>query len=315
MVLVVANLQQTKEMVALSAGGVRAWRILRPIVGGGLVLALVAVLLLEYATPALHAHIRRHWLTHSEAMLSDLLEQVGHIRDAERGYVILTNGFRDGHLKATVVLQCRADGDLALVAGKGTLKLAPDGKRLLLDLYAGWFKKTGDERAIPFTRHELDLPWSGLGEDAGGLAEVGLLACCRRLLHGAPQHGVLRSVGPALAFREAAAQKTARAVVEELLGREQQLAAHELHRRLGLILAALAMLLLSPCLLLLEGKRWFLPGFMCLFLVVLLVYGGLIGFVRLLTNDVGLAPLGWQCLPECGLLVLAAVGMWWLRDK
>lgn len=136
--IMVATLDDGEELDALYAGGFSHWRLVRPFVAMGMAFAALSLLLFGYIQPYSRyayrevVHVVRNgpW---------DARVEAGVVVDAGDGVIITADAVdaTGRNLTGVLLRRPRDEGEQVISAERGALRMAPDGRRLVLTVWNG----------------------------------------------------------------------------------------------------------------------------------------------------------------------------------
>lgn len=189
--IVISSMDDASELDGLFAAGYSPWRMVRPFVAMGCVFAAFSILLFGYLQP----YSRYAYRQIAEAVRNgpwDARLEAGVVVDAGDG-VVITADEVDGtgrNLEGVLLRRPRASGgEQVISAERGALRLAPDGRRLVLTIWNGEvqsFDAEGVEQVGRFEQMTVDRafsteipPFRMRGEDERELTQTELLRTLR----------------------------------------------------------------------------------------------------------------------------------------
>ena len=189
--IVISSMDEGSELDSLFSAGFSPWRLVRPFVAMGCVFALFSILLFGFLQPysryAYHriADAVRHgpW---------DARVEAGVVVDAGDGVVITADAVdATGRNLTGVLLRSprEAGGEQVISAERGALRLAPDGRRLVLTVWDGEvqiYDRDGADRTGRFEQMTVDRAFSATlppfrmrGQDERELTQIELFRALR----------------------------------------------------------------------------------------------------------------------------------------
>ncbi len=260
--IVIASMDDAEELDALYAGGFSHWRIVRPFVAMGCLFAVLSVALFGYIQPYSRyayyevVHIVRHgpW---------DARVQAGVVVNAGDGVVITADGVdaTGRNLTGVLLRSPREDGGEQLISAEhGALRLASDGRRLVLTIWNGELQSYDDVSATRTARFDemvIDRsfataipPFRGRGGDEREMT-TGELRAVLRGDPGAPE--VPHSNERLAAELHSRIARALSVPFLPLLAMTMGVAAKRQQRAIGIVLGGLILVVFQNSILLAEG--------------------------------------------------------------